>query len=151
MYIIRIPLYVVKVCISGQDGHMSGDGAPPIAAWVRTQRERRRLSQAALAERMSEHGEYVEPSYVQQIEAGRVRRPRQPKLGQLAQALGVSEVDVIRATGEILIEEGPEPGNSIDPDEYTLRNIARELPHDDRRLLVDFAVLLSRRHSARYE
>ena len=84
------------------------------------------------------------------VERGRVALPGADKRRRLATALGVSHADLLIAAGELLEDEVPHYA-AIDPDEYTVRNAMNQLTHEDRQLLVEFAVLLSRRQRERFE
>jgi transcriptional regulator with XRE-family HTH domain len=81
-----------------------------LGKWVAARRKLLGMrTQPELAAAMTEIGpELVSDGYISNMEAGRIRLPGQPFLRQLAQALRVSEIDVLRASG-VLSPEQVEP------------------------------------------
>lgn len=113
---------------------MSTTGRRELAEFIRQRRQQRGYrTQAELADRMTEIGPNVVPaSYVAQWEAGRTRTPQQPVLRQLAQALGVSEVTLLRVSGVLSpeVDEELPSGNpfAMDDDRW---GIVEALKEDD--------------------
>lgn len=90
------------------------------------------MTQPALAEAMTQIGpEVVTTSYVGQLENGRVRIPGQPFLRQLAGALGVSEMEILRISGVLSPEQAEiEQINPFPTDDRRWR-IVEALKSDD--------------------
>jgi transcriptional regulator with XRE-family HTH domain len=76
------------------------DSGPGLGHWLRRWRTARDLTQGALAERAA-----ISPSYLSDIERGRVSTPSLGCLSRLATALGVERGELLRAAG--LLESGP--------------------------------------------
>ena len=73
---------------------MSTDG---LGAFVAERRHQLGLRQADLADAVNAH----DRTYITAIEKGRIRLPEQPMRAKLAQALGVREIDLLVAAGEL--------------------------------------------------
>lgn len=74
--------------------------------WVKLQRETRGIKTGELARKIGKE----KPSYVSQLEAGRIGLPGADIRRRLASALGVTHIDVLIAAGELLPEEVQQAG-----------------------------------------
>lgn len=77
------------------------DTAQSLGRFIREQRERWGWSQVELAERVTELGYPMLGAYVSQIETGKTKWPGPRMRRTIAQALGVSHLDMLIAAGEI--------------------------------------------------
>jgi len=92
------------------------NGPEHLGKWVAAQRKRRGMeTQPELADAMTEIGpELVATGYVGNLEAGRIKLPGQPFLRQLAGALAVTEIDILRVSG-VLSPEVAEAAPLVNP------------------------------------
>lgn len=90
----------------------------------------------------------VDRSHIAKIENGTIALPQPDLRRRLGDVLGLSEKDFLVAAG-FLAEDPTEYATSETPDEQRLRTVMRDLPPEDRTLLVEFADLLERRHRER--
>lgn len=88
----------------------------------------------------------VDRSHIAKIENGTIALPQPDLRRRLSEVLGVSEKEFLIAAG-VLAEEPAEYNPT--PEEERLRNVTRDLPPEDRWLLMELAELLRRRHRAR--
>lgn len=93
------------------------NGPEHLGKWVAAQRKRRGMeTQPELADAMTEIGpELVTTGYVGNLEAGRIKLPGQPFLRQLAGALGVTEIAILRASGVLSPEVAEEMTGPVNP------------------------------------
>lgn len=79
-----------------------------LGRWVGQRRKALGLTQEQLAERMD--NDDIDGNWITQLETGRKKRlPEQPAIGQLAHALRVAEIEVLRGAG-VITEEPVSPG-----------------------------------------
>lgn len=90
----------------------------------------------------------VDRSHIAKIENGTIALPQPDLRRRLSEVLGVSEKEFLVAAG-VLAEEPAEYDPT--PEEERLRNVTRDLPPEDRWLLMELAELLRRRHRARMD
>lgn len=108
-----------------QAGHEPGkvEHGALLGAWVRRRRADLGLTAEEVVSRM---GPGVPQNYVTSIEnGGRKGIVAQPRLGQLARALGASELDVLRASG--LITDQPDAAPVSDPVRDQLCDLIRRV------------------------
>ncbi len=138
--------------------------APELRNVVKQARLSAGLTQVELAERVE-----MSQRWVSSLERGDVDLPPVRTLQRLADALHISVTDLFIAAqiartradaqriADTMIgpgqlrEERAELDDAIDPDEYAVRRVLRELPHEDRLLLVEVAEVFARRHRGRFE
>lgn len=104
-------------------------GLPPIAALLKQSREQAGLSHRDLAVLLSGTGPYVDPNYLVQTEAGRIRVPWQ-HLAQIAAFLHTSECSLLRLAGVITDPEGEAPATANPFEQGTCRHRVVEALHD---------------------
>jgi transcriptional regulator with XRE-family HTH domain len=90
----------------------------------------------------------VDRSHIAKIENGTIALPQPDLRRRLADVLGLSEKDFLVAAG-VLEEDSAKYEVAPAPEEQRLRLLLRDLPPEDRTLLVDLAELLVRRHRSR--
>lgn len=114
-----------------------------LGARVRQLREWRGLSQEELAEKIGK-----DQNYISQLERGVIRMPRPETLAALAEALGTTPVDLLRAAGWVPEEPRKEP---LPPHLEFFAGLERELTEEDWEVLREFAeFLLTKRRRLRH-
>ena len=121
------------------------------AKWVQRQREAAGYAtQVELAAAMTARGDIVIPdNYVWQLENMRVGVPRQPRLRMLADALFVTEDDVLRAAGVLPDVQDDATGGDVARydgfarvDQRRLLDLVRDLDEDEIGQLISLATFM---------
>lgn len=90
----------------------------------------------------------VDRSHIAKIENGTIALPQPDLRRRLSEVLGLSEKHFLVAAG--VLSEEPEEYDAT-PEEQRLRAFMRDLPPEDRWLLLELADLMRRRHRARID